>query len=106
LRKTGAKVKFLSCEPLIDSLQNLNLRKIDWVIVGGESGWKARPVKEQWILEIKDKCEEADIPFFFKQWGKKQFNANPFDPTIAKEHPQHAKGGCMVDGEIFRAMPA
>lgn len=105
LRKTRAKVKFLSCEPLIGSLENLNLKNIDWVIVGGESGWNARPVKEHWILEIKSKCEEADIPFFFKQWGKKQFNANPFDPTIAKEHPQHAKGGCMVEGEIFREMP-
>ena len=69
LRKTGAKVKFLSCEPLIGPLLNLNLNKIDWVIVGGESGRKARPMKEDWVLDILDQCKKADVKFFFKQWG-------------------------------------
>ena len=69
LRKTGAKVKFLSCEPLIGPLLNLNLNKIDWVIVGGESGRKPRPMKEDWVLDILDQCKKADVKFFFKQWG-------------------------------------
>jgi protein gp37 len=69
LRKTGAKVKFLSCEPLIGPLPNMNLEGIDWVIVGGESGPKARPMKEDWVLDILDQCKAADVKFFFKQWG-------------------------------------
>ncbi len=69
LRETDAHVKFLSVEPLLSSLPNLNLRGMDWVIVGGESGPKARPMKEEWVLEIKDQCEAFGVPFFFKQWG-------------------------------------
>lgn len=69
LAKTDAKIKFLSCEPLIDSLGKIKLKNIDWVIVGGESGRKARPMKEQWVLEIKDQCKKQSVPFFFKQWG-------------------------------------
>lgn len=106
LRKTGAKTKFLSLEPLIGALPNLNLEKIDWVIVGGESGAKARPVKKEWVLEIKKQSDVAKIPFFFKQWGKKQFNPVKDDPTLNAKHPQHAKGGCQLDGEVYRAMPA
>jgi protein gp37 len=69
LRQTNAKVKFLSCEPLIGPLQKLNLDKIDWVIVGGESGRKPRPMKEEWALDIMDQCKESGVKFFFKQWG-------------------------------------
>lgn len=69
LRETDAHVKFLSIEPLLGRLPKLNLREIDWVIVGGESGPKARPMKESWVLEIRDQCEDFDVPFFFKQWG-------------------------------------
>ena len=69
LRKTKAKTKFLSCEPLLGPLTKLNLRKINWVIVGGESGRKPRPMKAEWVYEIYDKCEEANVKFFFKQWG-------------------------------------
>lgn len=69
LRKTRAKVKFLSCEPLIGPLPNLNLKKIDWVIVGGESGRRPRPMKPEWVFEIHNKCIETNVPFFFKQWG-------------------------------------
>jgi protein gp37 len=69
LRKTGAKVKFLSCEPLIGPLPNLKLKGIDWAIVGGESGRKPRPMKEDWVLDILDQCKAADVKFFFKQWG-------------------------------------
>jgi protein gp37 len=71
LRKTSAKTKFLSLEPVLGSLPNLNLKKIDWVIVGGESGFKARPMKLEWVLDIQEQCQEAGVPFFFKQWGGK-----------------------------------
>lgn len=69
LRETDAHIKFLSIEPLLGNLPKLDLTGIDWVIVGGESGPKARPMKEEWVLEIKDQCEEQNVPFFFKQWG-------------------------------------
>ncbi len=69
LRETNAKTKFLSCEPLIGSLQNMNLQNIDWVIVGGESGRKARPMQELWVWDIKQQCQEQEVAFFFKQWG-------------------------------------
>jgi protein gp37 len=69
LRRTGAKVKFLSLEPLLGPLHRINLRGIDWVIVGGESGPGARPIDEAWVLEIRDQCLRRGTPFFFKQWG-------------------------------------
>ena len=69
LRQTHAQVKFISFEPLLGSLPELNLRDIDWVIVGGESGPGARPLKETWIIDIRDHCQYAHVPFFFKQWG-------------------------------------
>ena len=69
LRDTGARIKFLSLEPLLGPLAALDLRGIDWVIVGGESGPRARPMKENWVLEIRDQCLAAGVPFFFKQWG-------------------------------------
>ena len=105
LSKTGAKTKFLSIEPLIAPVKTLNLKNINWVIVGGESGHKARPIKKEWIDFIKKECEKKDVAFFFKQWGKPRFNVNPEDPTIISEHPQHAKGGCELDGKIYREMP-
>ena len=71
LRKTSAKIKFLSLEPLLGPLPDMNLKKIDWVIVGGESGLKARPMKLEWVLDIQEQCQLADVPFFFKQWGGK-----------------------------------
>lgn len=69
LRQTDAQIKFLSLEPLLGPLPNLDLRGMDWVIVGGESGPGARPMKEQWVIDIRDQCLAADVPFFFKQWG-------------------------------------
>ena len=69
LRQTGAVTKFLSLEPLLGPLPGLNLDSIDWVIVGGESGPGARPMDPDWVLEIRDQCVTADVPFFFKQWG-------------------------------------
>ena len=69
LRGIKAKVRFLSCEPLLESLGKINLSKIDWVIVGGESGAKARPMESQWVGEIKKQCRAYGSRFFFKQWG-------------------------------------
>lgn len=69
LRNTPAKVKFISMEPLLSPIENIDLRGIDWVIVGGESGPYSRPVKEDWILNILKQCKEQNIKFFFKQWG-------------------------------------
>ena len=69
LRNLKAKIKFLSIEPLLEELGNVNLSGIDWVIVGGESGAKARPMKPEWAINIKQQCEEQNVAFFFKQWG-------------------------------------
>ena len=69
LRTTRARVKFLSLEPLLGPLPALDLRRIDWVIVGGESGPGARPMDPKWVTEIRDQCRGADVAFFFKQWG-------------------------------------
>ena len=69
LKKVNCK-KFLSVEPLLEDLEEINLKGIDWVIVGGESGVNARPMKKEWVLNIKRQCENQNIPFFFKQWGQ------------------------------------
>jgi protein gp37 len=90
LRETDAKVKFLSCEPLIGPLHGLELSGIDWVIVGGESGKKARPVKELWIWDILQQCREAEVAFFFKQWGGRN----------------KKKSGRLLGGNIYGEMPA
>ncbi len=105
LAKVNAKIKFLSIEPLIGQIKTLCLDHIDWVIVGGESGPNARPLKIEWVNEIFRLCRQKGIPFFFKQWGKQEFNVNPHDPTIHKNHPFHAKGGCQLNGKTYREMP-
>ena len=69
LRQTGAQVKFLSLEPLLGPLHGLNLTGIDWAIVGGESGPGARAIDQEWVTGLRDQCLEANVPFFFKQWG-------------------------------------
>jgi protein gp37 len=89
LRRIEAAVKFLSLEPLLGPLKGLNLRKIDWAIVGGESGIGARPIEKEWVLEIKNQCESAEVPFFFKQWGG--FNKK--------------KTGRLLEGRTYDAMP-
>ena len=71
LRETSAKIKFLSLEPLLGPLPKLNLEHIHWVIVGGESGPHARPIKEAWVRSIQAQCQKSKIAFFFKQWGGK-----------------------------------
>ncbi len=69
LAATGAHTKFLSCEPLIGPLRDLPLAGVDWVIVGGESGPRSRPMESDWVLDILSQCQEAKVAFFFKQWG-------------------------------------
>jgi protein gp37 len=89
LRETSAKVKFLSLEPLLGPLVDLDLRNIDWVIVGGESGPKARKLEEQWVLEIRQQCQSEGIPFFFKQWGgvNKKRNGRLLEGKVWNEIP-------------------
>jgi protein gp37 len=89
LRLTHAKTKFLSCEPLIGPLTGINLSNIDWVIVGGESGRNPRPMKKEWVLEIKEQCQVFASAFFFKQWG-----------GVNKK-----KSGREIDGKIYDEMP-
>jgi protein gp37 len=72
LRGVPAAVRFLSCEPLLAPLDDLPLDGLDWVIVGGESGHGARPMRPEWVLDIRDQCEENQVAFFFKQWGGRQ----------------------------------
>ena len=69
LKNTAAAIKFLSVEPLLEDLGEVNLSGIDWVIVGGESGRGARPLEESWVVNLLEYCEKCEIPFFFKQWG-------------------------------------
>ena len=69
LRQTGAAIKFLSLEPLLGALKNLDLGGMDWAIVGGESGYGARPILEEWVTEIRYQCQNQNVAFFFKQWG-------------------------------------
>jgi protein gp37 len=92
LRRTAARVKFLSLEPLIGPLPNLDLRNIDWVIVGGESGPGSRPMDPSWVREIRDQCIDAGVAFFFKQWGgvfKKQAGRR-LDERTWDEYPSPA----------------
>jgi protein gp37 len=90
LRTTGARVKFLSCEPLIGPLYNLNLKNIDWVIVGGESGRTPRPIKEEWVMDIKEQCQNSNIAFYFKQWGgtNKKINGRLLNGVRYDKMPQ------------------
>lgn len=90
LRTTHAAIKFLSLEPLLGPLPNLNLSGIDWVIVGGESGPHARPIQPEWVRDIRDQCVAATVPFFFKQWGgtKKKKTGRLLDARTWDELPR------------------
>lgn len=105
LRASNARNRFLSIEPLLGPLPNLDVEGIHWVIVGGESGPGARPVQKEWIEGIRGTCAEARVPFFFKQWGRPEWNDDPSDPTRSKESANYAKGGCQIDGQIYRESP-
>jgi protein gp37 len=97
LRNIKATVLFLSVEPLLEDLGSVNLTNIDWVIVGGESGNKARPMDKEWVLNIKTQCETNDVAFFFKQWGtwgadkvkrNKKLNGKEIDGKIWQQFPE------------------
>lgn len=90
LRETGAYIKFLSVEPLLSAVPNMNLDGIDWVIVGGESGPGARPMEPSWVVDIRDQCRTASVPFFFKQWGG----------------VRRKKAGRELEGRTWNEMPA
>jgi|GEM_PF-112536 protein gp37 len=102
----GAKHKFLSIEPLLEDLGDFSLKGIDLVFVGGESGPKCRPMKKEWVLKIKDNCIKQNVAFFFKQWGDDKNNPDKNDPTINKLHTYHAKGGSLLDGELYLKNPS
>jgi protein gp37 len=89
LQKSDAYIKFLSLEPFIGPIKNLPLDNIDWIIVGGESGPKARPMSIEWVRDIRDRCEEEKVSFFFKQWGgiKKHASGRVLDGKIWDEKP-------------------
>lgn len=89
LQGAPAAVRFLSVEPLLESLGTIDLTGIHWVIVGGESGPGARPIQESWVLEIRDQCSRAEVPFFFKQWGGRQ----------------KARNGRELDGRTYDELP-
>ncbi|MBN2824321.1 MAG: phage Gp37/Gp68 family protein [Campylobacterales bacterium] len=89
LRAIDAKIKFLSIEPLIASVDRLDYTDIDWVIVGGESGYGCRIMKQEWVEDVQQKCEQLNIPFFFKQWGgvNKKKNGRFLNSKIYDEMP-------------------
>ena len=101
LRRVPAAVRFLSCEPLLGPLQ-LDLAGIDWVIVGGESGPRARPMKPEWARSIRAQCESAEVPFFFKQWGAHDAEG----VRRGKKKSGRTLDGCKWDGFPARAAPA
>jgi len=90
LRNADAAVRFLSVEPLLEHLGRVDLRGIDWMIVGGESGAGARPMKKEWVLPLRDQCKRSGVPFFFKQWG-----------GVRK-----AKAGRRLDGKTYDEFPS
>ncbi|HEX8771085.1 MAG TPA: phage Gp37/Gp68 family protein [Acidimicrobiales bacterium] len=90
LREVPSAIRFLSLEPLLGPLPKLDLSEMHWVIVGGESGPGARPIKSSWVRDIRDQCESAGVPFFFKQWGGRTSKA----------------GGRTLDDVIHDQLPA
>lgn len=90
LRAADAAMRFVSAEPLLGPLPDLHLDGIDWLIAGGESGARARPMNEEWVLDLRDQCAEAGVPFFFKQWGGRTPKA----------------GGRLLQGRTYDDMPA
>ena len=96
LRKLRASVKFLSCEPLLEDLGEMCLDGIDWVIVGGESGPKARPMQAEWAINIRNQVENQNAAFFFKQWG-----------TWGSDGIKRskAKNGKLLEGQVVQKMP-
>jgi protein gp37 len=89
LRRVPAAVRFLSCEPILGPLDRIDLTGIHWVIAGGESGPRARPLDRAWVTDLRDSCQLAGVPFFFKQWGGRTPKA----------------GGRLLEGQTYNEMP-
>ena len=110
LRETPAEVRFLSCEPLLGALEiEDRLNDIHWVIGGGESGAhltrkRYRVCRPEWVYSLRDQCQVAGVPFFFKQWGHILANPDQKDPT-AKQNGGSTKGGNLVDGKSIAMLP-
>jgi len=114
LRAAPACVRFLSIEPLLEDLGEINLEGIHWVIVGGESGARSRPMPKEWVLSVRDQCERAKVPFFFKQWGGRQKHKtgrllegrtyDEFPPVVRNPVPDKAVRMEMID-EVKRLWP-
>ena len=90
LKQSGAKTKFISAEPLLESIAQIDLNGIDWLIVGGESGAGCRPLEKEWVIELRDKAKASNVPFFFKQWGG--FH--------------HSQAGSLLDGVAYKEFPS
>jgi protein gp37 len=109
LRQAAAKVRFLSIEPLLEDLGEIDLSGIAWVIVGGESGPGARPMKREWVISIRDQCRVQDVPFFFKQWGgvRKKNRGRVLDDRTYDEYPNRVgrpvpeRAECILLAEDF-----
>ena len=103
LRNATAAVRFLSVEPLLEDLGKLNLDGINWVIVGGESGPGARPMKKEWVLSVRDHCRHAGVPFFFKQWGgvRKSAAGRKLDGKTYDEFPRRVHHPVLAANECL-----
>src|SRR5204863_6200199 len=101
LREASAQVSFLSIEPLLEDLGSIDLRGVSWVIVGGESGPGARPMKRDWVVSIREKCQRAGVPFFFKQWGgvRKANAGRMLDGKTYDEYPTREHNEILPDEE-------
>ena len=89
MKQTGVQTKFISAEPLLESINDIDLDGIDWLIVGGESGAGCRPLEKEWVVELRDKAKESGTAFFFKQWGG--FH--------------HSQAGSELDGKTYKEYP-
>jgi protein gp37 len=107
LQQTPARVRFLSVEPLLEDLGRFNLSRINWAIVGGESGPGARPMQPEWVVSVRDQCRESRVPFFFKQWGgvRKKKNGRLLGGRTYDEYPERVvwpvpeRANCMAHAE-------
>lgn len=96
LKQVNAKIRFLSCEPLLEDLGDIDLKNIHWVIVGGESGAKSRPMQSEWVVNIQKQCEEQNVQFFFKQWG---------GWGVDGKKRSKKENGRQLNGRTFNEMP-
>lgn len=103
LRAAGAGIRFLSVEPLLEDVGRLNLRGINWVIVGGESGPGARPMKKEWVLSVRDQCRRTKVPFFFKQWGgvRKSMIGRKLDGAFYDEFPPRVNNPVLAPADCL-----